>query len=225
MIRSFVLSLTILITLPHGSVGADLVAGEFPGSIESSPRLMVNGRVAVVDGRTLWFPADRILLRLAGIDSCELVQWSFDPKAAAATAQSLAPVPCGALAKAWLKRTIGHRAVRCNTVADGRTFESRGVCKVGDQDIALEMLRVGWAKVDTAVARDRRYVEAQRSAIAARYGMWSTYVLETQEWRDRAIDKTAGRIPQADINLLSERNSEISPPFLDARRQPGRRDR
>lgn len=225
MIRGLVLSLTILITLPQGSVAADLVAKEFHISAEASPGVMVSGRVSVVDGRTLWFPADRIRLRLAGIDSCELVQWSFDPKAAAATAPSLAPVPCGALAKAWLKRTIGNRAVRCNTVVDGPPFESHGACKVGHQDIALEMLRVGWAKVSTAVPRDRRYVEAQQSAIAARSGMWSTYVLDMPEWRDRAIDRTLGRSPQADINLLSERNSEISPPFLDARRQPRRRDR
>jgi hypothetical protein len=61
--------------------------------------------------------------------------------------------------------------------------------------------------------------------MTARYGMWSTYVLDMPEWRQRAVDKTLGRRPQADINLLQDRNSEISPPFLDARRQPHRRDR
>jgi hypothetical protein len=55
--------------------------------------------------------------------------------------------------------------------------------------------------------------------------MWGTYVLDMPEWRAKAVDRTLGRRPQADIDLLMERNREISPPFLDARRQPERRDR
>ncbi|NKL25036.1 thermonuclease family protein [Rhizobium leguminosarum bv. viciae] len=185
----------------------------------------MSGRVAVVDGRTLWFPAEKLLVRLSDIDSCDLVQWSFDPKATPLTAPSLTPVPCGALAKAWLRRTIGGRSVHCDAIANGYTLGSTGRCRVGGRDLAVEMLRVGWARLNTPVPQDRRYVQVQRSAIAARYGMWGTYVLDMPEWRGKAIDKTLGRRPQADINLLSERDSEISPPFLDARRQPKRRDR
>ncbi|WP_245571420.1 thermonuclease family protein [Neorhizobium alkalisoli] len=163
-------------------------------------------------------------MRLSDIDSCDLVQWSFDPKATPVTAPSLAPIPCGALAKAWLKRTIRRHSVRCDAVADGSSLALAGQCRVGNRDLALEMLRVGWAKLST-VPRNGRYVEAQQSAMTARYGMWRTYVLDMPEWRRKAIDKTLGRRPQADINLLRERDSEISPPFLDARRQPKRRDR
>lgn len=225
MTRNIVVALAILLTLPDGAGAADPVVEGFAFATQSSPRVVVSARATVIDGRTLWFPADRMLVRLADIDSCELVQWSFDPKATLATASALTPVPCGALAKAWLKRTIGNRTVRCDVVATGDPLESSGVCRDGRLDIALEMLRVGWAKVNTLVPRDNRYVVAQQSALAARYGMWSTYVLDVQEWRQKAIDKTLGRRPQADINLLLERDSEISPPFLDARRQPKRRDR
>ncbi|WP_426124479.1 thermonuclease family protein [Pararhizobium sp. PWRC1-1] len=212
-------------TLHDSSGAADFLAGGSPVSSQSSLPMVVTGRVAVVDGRTLWFPVDRIIVRLAGIDSCELVQWSFDPRGTSATAASLAPVPCGALAKAWLKRAIGNRPVRCDVLANGDPLEGNGVCKAGGRDLALEMLRVGWAKVSTTGRRGERYIRAQHSAMTARYGMWSTYVLDMQEWRQKAIDKTLGRKPQADINLLRDRNTEISPPFVDARRQPNDRTR
>lgn len=225
MSRRIICAVAISISAYESSAAADLAAESPPAFAETLPRTVVSGRVAVVDGRTLWFPADRMLVRLSDIDSCDLVQWSFDPKATPVTAPSLASVPCGALAKAWLKRTIGRRSVHCDAVADGSSLGLAGKCRVGSRDLALEMLRVGWAKLSTPVPRDGRYVQMQQSAIAARYGMWGTYVLDMSEWRGKAIDKTLGRRPQADINLLRERDSEISPPFLDARRQPKRRDR
>ena len=225
MTRGIILAVAISVMLPDGSGAADLLAGGSPVSTQSSWRMTVTGRVAVVDGRTLWFPVEKMVVRLSGIDSCELAQWSFDPSATLATAAALAPVPCGALAKAWLKRKIGNRAVSCEVLAGSDPLDADGVCNIGGRDLALEMLRVGWAKPSATGARCERYIQAQQSAMTARYGMWSTYVLDMPEWRRKAIDKTLGRRPQADINLLRGRNSEISPPFLDARRQPSRRDR
>lgn len=37
------------------------------------------------------------------------------------------------------------------------------------------------------------------------YGMWATYVLDMNEWSRKAVDKTLGRQPIADFNLLVER--------------------
>ncbi|WP_421405577.1 thermonuclease family protein [Agrobacterium fabrum] len=225
MTRSLVCAFALLISLSDNAPAADLTAETLPSYSQIVTRAVVSGKVAVVDGRTLWFPTERVLVRLSEIDSCDLVQWSFDPRATPLAAPSLAPVPCGALAKAWLKRSIGHGRVRCDAIAYGSAAELTGKCQVGNRDLALEMLRVGWAKVSRPVPQDRRYIEAQRLAMVARYGMWATYVLDMPEWRGKAIDKTLGRKPLADINLLGERESEISPPFIDARRQPGRRDR
>lgn len=225
MTRRSICALVILAGLQDVSVAADLVAESPSASHAILPRVVVSGLVSIVDGRTLWFPAEKVLVRLSDIDSCDLVQWSFDPKATPVTAPSLTPVPCGALAKAWLKRTIGRRSVHCDAVANPRTLGLTGKCLAGGRDLALEMLKVGWAKVSTPYPQDGRYHQVQQSAIAARYGMWGTYVLDMPEWRGKAIDKTLGRRPQADINLLRERVKEISPPFLDARRQPKRRDR
>lgn len=225
MSRHLFCAVAIFLSTYNGATSADFLAESPPISAGALSRREVTGPVAVVDGRTLWFPENRQLVRLSQIDSCDLVQWAFDPQTTPVTAPSLAPVPCGALAKAWLKRTIGGRNVHCEVVGDGYSLGSAGQCRVGNRDLALEMLRVGWARVSTPFPRDSCYVDAQRSAIAARYGMWGAYVLDMPEWRAKAVDRTLGRRPQADINLLRERDSEISPPFLDARRQPKRRDR
>jgi endonuclease YncB( thermonuclease family) len=180
----------------------------------------VKGRATALDGRTLWFAQAALKVALAGIDSCELPQWSFDPYVSSIS--RLRPVPCGPFAKAWLKRTIGNQIVDCRIEVEAPLAEYR--CLVEGRDIGREMLRVGWAKT-SSTARDPAYASAERCAMAARYGMWATYVLDMDEWRAKAIDRTADRRPIADLNLLKERRSEISPPFADARRLPPRTDR
>jgi hypothetical protein len=82
------------------------------------------------------------------------------------------------------------------------------------------MLRVGWARVGGPSPAPPAYLATQHYAMAVRYGMWGTYVLDMAEWRAKAVDQTLGRRPIADFNLLAEREREISPPFQDARRQP-----
>jgi endonuclease YncB( thermonuclease family) len=224
MIRKVVLAFTVFTGVLSEGTAADLVAGGPANRIAPYHRT-IHGQVAVIDGRTLWFASRRVTVRLDDIDSCELPQWSFDPKATAPTDKVLAPVPCGAMGKAWLKRTVGSAAVTCRLTGDTYSDVTIGVCRVKGQDLGFEMLRVGWARLITPFPGNSRYFEAQRYAVAARYGMWATYVLDMAEWRRKAIDRTIGRLPLADLNLLGERQSEISPPFSDARRQPPRRDR
>ncbi|MCJ9672806.1 MULTISPECIES: thermonuclease family protein [unclassified Neorhizobium] len=226
--RTGIFALAILALAPRASVPADLIVPA-PKSAASTDRPIaqkIEGKVTVMDGRTLWFPASQLLVRLAGIDSCELPQWAFDPNATDPRSLALVPVPCGALAKAWLKRTISGRRVVC-TVDSNLTENLIGAtCVVDGRDLALDMIGVGLARVvvDPRVVPER-YGTAQRYAMAARYGIWATYVLDMAEWRQRAVDETLGRRPAADRNLLTTRQSEISPPFIDARRQPARRDR
>ena len=184
------------------------------------------GRVAVMDGRTLWFPQDAAQVRLMDIDACELPQWGFDPRwGNRQKTKAPPPVPCGPLAKAWLKRTVGNQIVDCAVVdyADDRIAVAR--CTVHGNDIALEMLRVGWARVSSPYSAGSQYLAYQKHAMAARYGIWATYVLDMNEWRRKAVDKSLSRRPIADFNLLVDRDSEISPPFHDARRKPTRADR
>jgi endonuclease YncB( thermonuclease family) len=217
----------MLTLLPNASSPADFVRPALQ-SAKSTDRPIaqkIEGKVTVIDGRTLWFPASHLLVRLAGIDSCELPQWAFDPNATDPRSLVLAPVPCGALAKAWLKKIISGRRVVC-TVNSNLTENLPGAtCVVDGRDLALDMIGVGLARVDDPRRVPERYRSSQRYAMAARYGMWATYLLDLAEWRHKAVDKTLGRRPAADRNLLTTRQSEISPPFIDARRQPARRDR
>jgi endonuclease YncB( thermonuclease family) len=165
-------------------------------------------------------------LRLADVDACELPQWTFTPQQKKVQAVKVpAPVPCGPLAKAWLKRTVGADVVTCTVVGYDDEAVARAYCTVRSRDLGLEMLRVGWARVDSPFPAYPQYMGYQRAAMSARYGMWATYVLDMNEWRRKAVDKTPERQPVADFNLLVERKSEISPPFADARNRPKRTDR
>lgn len=184
------------------------------------------GRVAVMDGRTLWYPQYPQRVRLADLDACELPQWALDPKWLDRQRQKApSPVPCGPLAKSWLKRTIGSKPVECSVIAYGHDGIPQARCTTSGQDVAVEMLRVGWARLASPYSYNSQYLAYQRYAMAARCGMWATYVLDMNEWRRKAVDKTLGRQPIADANLLAGRESEISPPFTDARRKPRRTDR
>ncbi len=219
----------VLAAIVQPATAADLVKN--PVSTSRQPTLspvyqypVHKGRVAIMDGRTLWYPQYAQRVRLADIDACELPQWALDPKWVDRERQKgPSPVPCGPLAKAWLKRTVGNRPVDCSVVAYGNGGIPQAHCTTRGRDLAAEMLRVGWARV--ASPANSQYLAYQNHAMAARYGMWSTYVLDINEWRRKAVDKTLDRRPIADFNLLAERESEISPPFIDARKKPKRTDR
>ena len=214
--------------LPCPAHAADIIAGRegfvarTTSASNADPLSTISGRAAVLDGRTLWFARSGEMVHLAWIDACELPQWSFDPRRYG-DSTVLKPVPCGALARAWLKRSVGKFTVHCTIRARTIRGAFLGLCSVRGQDLAVEMLRVGLAR---AISRaPSNYVAWQNYAMSARYGMWSTYVLEMAEWRNKAVDRTLSRRPIADFNLLVERKSEISPPFQDARRNPHRSER
>lgn len=186
----------------------------------------IRGRVAVIDGRSLWFPHSESRVRLAEIDACDVPQWAFDPRwTDRDRVKAPLPVPCGPLSKAWLKRTVGGAQVTCQIEGVDRDGVPVGYCQAGSRDLAYEMLMAGWAKLSTPWPSRSRYFVAQKHAVAARYGIWGTYVLDMEEWRRKAVDRTASRRPIADFNLLTERESEITPPFVDARQRPKRTDR
>lgn len=209
--------------LPHPANAADIIprTERHVRERHSSPPT-ISGPVSVIDGRTLHFPHGGHVVRLASIDVCELPQWSYDPQRHGEI-EIPKPVPCGPIAKAWLKRSVGDSAVRCAIESRDNDGSLLGHCMTGSRDLALEMLRVGWARV-VSPAPDH-YVARQNHAMSARYGMWATYVLDMPEWRAKAVDRTLSRHPIADFNLLADRDSEISPPFGDARKRPLLTDR
>jgi endonuclease YncB( thermonuclease family) len=188
---------------------------------DSQHMTTVKGRASIISGDELWFPQYGEKLRLEGIDTCALPQWSFDPWPGRGPP---APVPCGAFAKAWLKRVIGGSAVVCGSRKSGLAGLS-GRCSARGHDLALEMLRIGLARVNRQGRIDPQYLAAEHLAQTARDGMWGAYVLDMGEWDRRAIDRTVQRRPFADWNLLRDREHEITPPFADWRDRPRRTDR
>lgn len=229
--KRYLSAAAVLAAIVQPATAADLVKnpaatiGQQQDRSDAPVYPILKGRVAVVDGRTLWYPQYAQPVRLVDIDACELPQWALDPTWENRGRQKApSPVPCGPLAKAWLKRTVGNKPVECTVVAYNDGIPQARCTSVG-RDIAVEMLRVGWARVASPHAYNSQYLAYQRHAMAARYGMWATYVLDMNEWRRKAVDKTLGRQTIADANLLAERESEISPPFIDARRKLKRTDR
>jgi endonuclease YncB( thermonuclease family) len=212
------------------AVSADLNVGQANARISwqversSATQQNIVGPASPIDGTTLWFPHSGQSVQLAGIDSCALPQWAYDP-AVPDTGAVPKPIPCGALAKAWLKRAIGNATIACRIVAAPASGPVIGRCRRDGRDLATEMLRVGMARVQSAPSARPEYLRWQDHARSARYGMWGSYVLDMDEWRTKAIDKSLARRPIADFNLLAERKAEISPPFHDARNRPRRRDR
>ncbi|MDK4741332.1 thermonuclease family protein [Rhizobium sp. CNPSo 3464] len=185
---------------------------------------ILKGRVSVISGDTLLFPILGRSVRLAGIQACPVPQWGFDPKPRGKITAP-APVPCGALAKAWLTRAVGNTPVVCRLAPPYRLGELAAKCSMHARDLGLEMLRVGWARVAATAGPNPRYLTAERYARSARYGLWGTYVLDMDEWNRKAVDRTMERQPLADRTLLQEREYEITPPFADWRNRPRRRDR
>ncbi|MCF1450514.1 thermonuclease family protein [Agrobacterium vitis] len=218
----------LAIFLPSSSFAADIATAPLSSTPPVAGQMhpgKITGRANAVDGLTLWFPHSSQKVRFKDLDACELPQWALDPKWINKSIQAPNPVPCGAIAKAWLKRSIGAKSVTCTLTGLAYDGTPLGVCKVGNKDLAQEMIRVGWARVITPYPSRPSYLSYQQAAMSARYGMWATYVLDMDEWRRRSVDKTDTRQPYADQTLINTRQSEISPPFVDARQRPLRTDR
>lgn len=174
-----------------------------------------SGRVSVVDGRTLMFPEHGRTVQLMNIDTCELPQW-----AVVQSSSGPSPVPCGAKAKAWLTRTVGTQSVECLGTGYTQSGQVLAYCTVRGRDVALEMLRVGLAVIDTPTPLRAEYFSVQSEAVAKRYGIWGTFVLDMAEWRRRAVDQTPTRQPIADYNLLADRHRDVTPPMFESRNLP-----
>lgn len=174
-----------------------------------------SGRVSVVDGRTLMFPEHGRTVQLMNINTCELPQW-----AAVRSSSGSSPVPCGAKAKAWLTRTVGAQSVECLGTGYTQSGQVLAYCTVTGRDVALEMLRVGLAVIDTPRPLRTEYFSVQSEAVAKRYGIWGTFVLDMDEWRRRAVDQTPTRQPIADYNLLADRHRDVTPPMFESRNLP-----
>lgn len=196
-----VLALIVSLALSASPVAAaDLVVGDYnvihaPDQQPDYP--VYRGRAVAIDGRTLRFPDSGAVVQLMDLDTCELPQWAYHQ-------DMKRPVPCGGFAKAWLKRIIGQASIACHVATIAPDGMPLAYCFRGKNDIGLQLLAKGWARVATPDAQCGSYLMLQQKAQLAGYGMWKDRVLEPTLWRAAAGNRTLSRLPIADYWLILE---------------------
>ena len=117
-------------------------------------------RVTVPDSGTL--EAGEVVIKLDGIVARPADAQCQDKKGKS--------WPCGAAAKAALRRLVGARAVVCALpeTAEQKSFTTR--CAVSGNDLSTWMVRQGWAKPNDPP--EPALADAARAAKSERIGLW-----------------------------------------------------
>jgi endonuclease YncB( thermonuclease family) len=119
------------------------------------------GNAQVIDGDSLRLNGTEI--RLHGIDAPEYRQACED-------ASGLS-YPCGKQAAAALRGILRGRDVACSSIETDRYGRAVSTCKIGEEDIARDMVQQGWAVA--YVRHGSGYVGDEAQARKARRGIWS----------------------------------------------------
>lgn len=118
----------------------------------------IAGRAEVITGDS--FSIEGTVIRLYGIDAFERSQACGDPA-----------WPCGEAARDRLVELVAGGDVTCELRTTDRWGRAVAICAAGAMDVAeilvAEGLAVAWRKVSD------RYVATERSARAAKIGVWS----------------------------------------------------
>ncbi|SMO99090.1 thermonuclease family protein [Paracoccus laeviglucosivorans] len=134
------------------------------------------GIATVIDGDTIEIHGERI--RLAGIDAPEAAQLCQTTKGQ--------PWRCGQQAALALAGHLSQRTVHC--VPTGRDQYRRvlAYCRVKGDDIGLWMVSSGRAV--GYYDRDKRYGEAERTAVRRKIGIWQGAFERPHLWRKARRD-------------------------------------
>ncbi len=130
------------------------------------PEQAVVGSTFAVDGDTLDVQGVRV--RLSGIDAPERQQTCGAPGR---------EWPCGAEARSVLDAAVKHAIVRCEGRARDAYHRLIAACRVGDVDLAEDVVRAGLALSTGA------YEAIEGEARAAGRGIWSGPFERPAEWR------------------------------------------
>ena len=127
---------------------------------EAKPTTKIYYRVKVPDSGTL--EAGDVVIKLNGIVARKADAQCQDEKGKS--------WPCGAAAKAALRRLVRARAVVCDLPEAGEQKSFTARCAVSGTDLSTWMVRYGWAKPNDPP--EPMLAEAARAAKAERIGFW-----------------------------------------------------
>ena len=129
-------------------------------NIVTKPTTKIYYRVTVPDSGTL--EAGDVVIKLNGIVARKADAQCKDEKGKS--------WPCGAAAKAALRRLVRARAVVCDLPDAGEQKSFTARCAVSGTDLSTWMVRHGWAKPNDPP--EPVLAEAARAAKAERIGFW-----------------------------------------------------
>ena len=184
-------ALALLLMVVAGGVAWKLAPVQWP-SLPSLSALTflppesreISGRARAVSGNTLRI--DGQLVKLEGIEApdpnqvCQKTggkRWS-----------------CGSSARSALARALGRRRIVCSvTGGAGNDKPALGNCKVGEKDVAAELVRAGHVFADSGLFS--AYANEEREAEEKKAGLWVGKVERPEEWRARRWEEAKSAAP------------------------------
>lgn len=193
--RAIFLAAALLV--PSVVQAADPVTG-LPSADASGFEQTYRGPVTVLDGRTMRYHPSGQTVRIAGIETCNLPQWAFE--------RSGYPYPCGPLGKAYLKRLVRRSPVNCVATAIDRDGVPLAECHANGKNLAAHIALAGLAITDESerVPAGADVYDSEALALQNGFGLNDTTVLDPQDWRAKANEKSLARRPFRDRNMIAD---------------------
>jgi endonuclease YncB( thermonuclease family) len=135
---------------PHGSQSQVII----------TPKPAVHAAIEVVDAMTL--RAGEMVVRLAGLAPP-------DGKTACRRLDGLV-VSCADRAVSYLQLLVKGRSVACARAGVSPDGVEKGQCRIGESDIAEQMVRQGWARAEAQP--EERFLVAEAAARKQKLGIW-----------------------------------------------------
>ncbi|MEM8973459.1 MAG: thermonuclease family protein [Pseudomonadota bacterium] len=143
----------------------------------------IEGRARAVTGDTLLVAGQ--VVRLSGIEAPELTQVCRNARRRRWR--------CGRSARQALSKLVGSRKVSCSDLsADSNGFKT-GTCRIGEDDIAMRLLRRGHA-FSTASSYGS-YSTEETAARTAKVGIWSGTAQLPEEFREASWASAKAKAP------------------------------
>ncbi|MGL4635704.1 MAG: thermonuclease family protein [Beijerinckiaceae bacterium] len=133
-------------------------------NVIATPRPSVHAAIEVMDGATL--RAGEMVVRLAGL--------SLPTENQTCRRLDGLAVSCIDRAVSYLQLLVKGRSVACERAGVSDDGIEKGRCRIGDSDIAEQMVRQGWAKaeVSTDIKPEERFLVAEAAAKKQKLGIW-----------------------------------------------------